>query len=203
MRAIDDALTPGTFRAARAALRRLGLSRLRESYWTTFWLARDAEPAHPIEKAVLELAERFAPSGCSGMEWWIGRSYTTHVPVGFHFDEDVKARRGLRHPLLSSVLFFNRVRGGQLAVTDQTRSQPSATRLETVKPRPNRYAVFRGDLFHGVLDARGRTPRGPLPGPRGRLRITLVINYWRRRPTDVPAWSESRAYRALRTKIRR
>ena len=30
------------------------------------------------------------------------------------------------------------------------------------------------------------------------MRITLVINYWNRRPTDVPTWSESGRYRALK-----
>ena len=141
---------------------------------------------------------------CAGAEWWIGRSYTNNVPVGFHFDQDVKAARGLRHPIRSSVLFFSRVRGGHLAVTDQ-RAGPAgeprprlAGALETVAPRSNRYAVFDGGLFHGVLDARGRTPGRSLPGPRGRMRITLVVNFWRRRPTGVPRWGESRAYRALR-----
>ena len=57
--------------------------------------------------------------------------------------------------------------------------------------------TFPGDLFHGVLDARGHTPTRPLPGPPGRMRVTLVVNYWARRPTDVPLFAESRALRAL------
>src|SRR5438552_2823300 len=81
-------------------------------------------------------------------------------------------------------------------VTDRVLRE--ATRLETVKPRRNRYAIFAGDLLHGVLDARGRTPSRPLAGPHGRLRVTLVVNYWQRRPTGVPGWSESGMYRALR-----
>ena len=114
----------------------------------------------------------------------------------FHFDEDVKGRRR-RHPRLSSVFFFNSVRGGQLAVTDQVPTSRAAIRLETVAPRRNRYAIFAGNLLHGVLDARGRTPGKRVHGARGRLRLTLVVNYWDRRPTCVPTWTESGVYRGL------
>jgi hypothetical protein len=198
--ALDDALV----RRARRAIRRLGTERLRQSYFTTFWLPRGASPANPVEEAVLALWRAAAPGPrCAGAEWWIGRSYTNDVPVGFHFDQDVRAPRGLRHPLLSTVFFFNRVRGGQLAVTDQRagprgRPRPApAGELQVVAPRRNRYATFDGGLFHGVLDARGRAPGRKLPGRQGRLRVTLVVNFWARRPTGVPRWREARAYRAL------
>ena len=92
------------------------------------------------------------------------------------------------------MLFFNRVRGGQLAVFDARQEA-----VQAVAPRANRYAVFAGDRLHGVLDARGRVPAGPLPGPRGRLRLTLVVNFWRRRPSGVRPWAESRVYRRLAT----
>ncbi len=193
---IERALPDALVRRTRRAVARLGDERLRESYFTTFWLPRGARPAHAIEEAVLALW-RIAGVRCAGAEWWIGRAYTTNLPIEFHFDQDVRGRR-LRHPETSSVFFFNSVRGGQLAVTDQRPGAREATRIEAVKPRRNRYALFRGDLFHGVLDARGRTPGRPLPGPRGRMRITLVVNYWDRRPAGVPAWSESGAYRSLR-----
>jgi hypothetical protein len=117
--------------------------------------------------------------------------------VEFHFDQDVKGRT-LRHPRISSVFFFNAVRGGQLAVTDQVPGGGDARRLETVTPKRNRYAMFRGNLMHGILDARGCTPGGRLPGPAGRMRITLVVNYWDRQPAGVRPWSESTAYRKLR-----
>ncbi len=215
---VDGALPDALVRRARREIARLGEERLRESYFTTFWLARGAAPAHSIEEAVLALAEiAGAPQATTasrtghgtrtsatvadtcGAEWWIGRSFTTALPIDFHFDEDVKGAR-VRHPLLSSVFFFNSVRGGQLAITDQRPGLREATRLQAVKPRRNRYAIFDGDLLHGVLDAEGRAPGPrPLSGPRGRLRITLVVNFWKERPTGVPAWHESRAYRALRT----
>jgi hypothetical protein len=196
---IDGALPGALFRRARRAIGRLGTEGLRQSYFTTFWLPRGQGPAHPVEEAVLALSTIAAPAArWAGTEWWIGRSYTTDLPIGFHFDEDVKGRGALRHPILSSVLFFNPVRGGHLAVTDQRPGSGEATRLATVKPRANRYAVFDGDLFHGVLNARGRTPGRRLTGPPGRLRVTLVVNFWKRRPTSVPEWSQARRFRELR-----
>src|SRR5438132_9248803 len=84
-RVVEPALAPALFRRALRAVRRLGVSRLRDSYWTTFWLPASAAPAQVVEEAILALAKLAAPRGCRGMEWWIGRSYTTHVPVGFHF----------------------------------------------------------------------------------------------------------------------
>jgi hypothetical protein len=191
----DGALPEALVRRARRAIAGLGKERMRESYFTTFWLARRARPAHAVEEAVAALMLQ-SRVRCAGAEWWIGRAYTTDLPIEFHFDHDVKGS-GRRHPLRSSVFFFNSVRGGHLAVTD-ARPGREATRLESVKPRRNRYAIFRGDLFHGVLDARGRTPDRPLPGPRGRLRVTLVVNFWKRRPTGVPTWKASVLYRKLR-----
>jgi hypothetical protein len=197
VRVIEPALPAPLFHRARRAIGQLGTEGLRKSYFTTFWLPRGGEPAHAVEEAVLALSAIAAPAGrWSGTEWWIGRAYTTDLPIGFHFDEDVKGPR-IRHPLLSSVLFFNPVRGGHLAVTDQRPGSGEATRLATVKPRANRYAVFDGDRFHGVLDARGRTPGRRLPGPPGRLRVTLVVNFWERRPTAVPQWRDARTFREL------
>ena len=190
---------------ARRLLGRLGTQGMREGYWTTFWLPEGRAPSHALEELVLTLAPHAAAGPrCAGLEWWLGRAHTTRIPVGFHFDLDVKGTGAVRFPLVSSVFFFNRVRGGQLAVTDQrpdARGRPrpaKATALETVAPAPNRYALFAGSLFHGVLDAHGQVPGRPLPGPPGRLRRTLVINYWAARPHGVPTWAESRAYPALR-----
>ncbi len=204
---VDGALSAPLFRRARAAIGRLGAERLRQSYWTTFWMPLTASPAHALEEAVLALSPlALGARRAAGAEWWLGRTYTTRVPIDFHFDQDVKLRESggpLVHPLVSTVLFFNRVRGGQLAVTDQLpddRGEPRPVRpraLQAVAPRANRYALFRGDRYHGVLDAHGQVPTAPLPGPPGRLRLTLVVNFWRAQPTGVVCWRQSRAYRAL------
>ena len=189
-------------RRARAAIARIGNERLRQSYFTTFWLPRGTPPSHAVEEAVLALWALALPRRCAGAEWWIGRAFTSSIPIGFHFDQDVKGKR-LRHPRISSVFFFNAVRGGQLAVTDQVPGAPEALRLATVAPRRNRYAFFRGNLLHGVLDARGNTPGARLRGPPGRMRVTLVVNFWESRPTGVPTWTESGIYRLLRARAGR
>jgi hypothetical protein len=195
VRVIDAALADDLVAEARRAVARLRETRLRQSYFTTFWLAREAVPRNSVERAVRALEKLARPRRFAGAEWWIGRSYTNDVPIEFHFDEDVRGTVK-KHPSLSSVFFFNRVRGGQLAVTDARPGQ-SPARLEAIKPRRNRYAIFKGDLLHGVLDRDGNTPRRKLPGPRGRLRVTLVVSFWTERPSKVPAWSESKLYRAL------
>src|SRR5881397_2932634 len=100
VRAIDGALPDALVRRARRAIARLGPERFRDSYFTTFWLPRGAAPAHVLEEAVLALA-RHARVPCAGMEWWIGRAYTTRLPIEFHFDHDVQA--GSRTPRLSTV----------------------------------------------------------------------------------------------------
>jgi hypothetical protein len=195
VRVIDEALPEGVVAAARRAISRLGTARLAQSYFTTFWLAKGEAPRHPVERAVEALWKRARPLGCAGAEWWIGRAYTNDVPIEFHFDEDVLGS-ARRHPRLSSVFFFNRVRGGQLAVTDAVPGR-EPSRMEAVTPRRNRYAIFAGNLLHGVLDRNGETPRKRVAGPRGRLRVTLVVNFWDERPSKVLAWSESRHYRQL------
>ena len=90
-------------------------------------------------------------------------------------------------------------RGAPAAESSNPNATPGreATQLATVKPRRNRYTLFRGNLLHGVLDARGRTPGKRLPGPRGRLRVTLVVNFWDERPSEVPTWAGSGIYRRL------
>src|SRR5438105_1603574 len=148
---IEEALPDRLVSRARRAIARLGNERMRESYFTTFWLDKRAWPANVIEEAVLWLWKNHARvPDCAGMEWWIGRAYADRLPIEFHFDHDIKGR-ARRHPILSSVVFFNSVSGGQLAVTDQTPGVVEAERLETVKPRRNRYAMFAGNRFHGVL----------------------------------------------------
>jgi hypothetical protein len=207
---IDSAAPAALLGKAGRLFARLGEQRMKEGYFTTFWLPSGAPPAHAFEELAISLSAHGLRSAgerareIAGLEWWLGRSYTNHIPLGFHFDLDVKGRGAVRFPIVSSVFFFNSVRGGQLAITDQlpdAKSRPTPaqpTQLEAIAPEPNRYALFDGRRYHGVLDANGHVPGRKLPGPRGAMRRTLVINYWAARPAEVPTWAESRAYRALR-----
>lgn len=159
MEIVEDAAEQALVRRVRRAIAGLGRARVEQSYWTTFWMPAGAPPACSVEELVQQLWARARPDGAVGAEWWIGRSYTTRIPVGFHFDEDVKSSTRFRHPLLSSVFFFNRVRGGQLAITDQ---RPDARGLA----RAGHPAAGRGARAQPLRDLPGR----PLPRRARRAR---------------------------------
>jgi hypothetical protein len=189
----------------RRGIAALGTEGIRRTYQTTFWFPLGAAPAAVPELAVQALAGRFREHGARGVEWWLSRMWTHDVRVDFHRDRDERlALSGGpdRHPRVSSVLFVNRVKGGALAVTAQ-RPEPANPAMvplpleaDLVGPQPNRLAMFDGRLTHGVLDAQNAVPTSRLRW-RGELRVTLVMNGWARRPTDVPTYEEARVYAAL------
>lgn len=205
----EDALPEARFRTLRRRVRALGTERLRQTYQTTFWFdlsEPSAEPTNVVEAAALEL-RRYLPSlrNVRGVEWWLSRMKTTHVQVDFHKDRDEKlalAGGPLVHPTFSSVFFLNRVKGGLLAVTEEEPCEanpskaPERLDFDLAAPRPNRFVVFRGNLTHGVLDRDNQIPDRPLKGPAP-LRLAVILNWWRERPTGVPRWSETRIYRGL------
>jgi hypothetical protein len=201
-----DALPAAQFRRLLRRVRLVGTERLRHTYQTTFWFDL-SEPTSVVEEAILALRPRLpSPRGIHGVEWWLSRMRATDVKVDFHRDRDEKrALRGgsIIHPRFSSVLFMNRVRGGLLAITEEPPCEenpakaPARLDLALVAPRPNRFVVFRGDLTHGVLDAENAIPEGALPGP-ARLRVAVIMNWWQRRPLDVPSFARARVYQALR-----
>lgn len=201
----DQALPEADFARLWRKLRALGRERLRQTYQTTFWFDL-GEPTNLVEQVILELRPRMPPRrGLVGVEWWLSRMRTTDVQVDFHQDRDEKLALGggpLVHPRFTSLLFMNSVRGGALAVTealpceDNPSLAPETRDFDLVAPRPNRFAFFRGYLTHGVLDANNQLPTGKLPGT-SRLRVTLVMNWWSQRPTDIPTFSESKVYRSL------
>ncbi len=201
----EDALTPALFARLRRRVRLLGSKRLRQTYQTTFWFDLRA-PASIVEVAILEIRP-LLPIGdaIAGVEWWLSRMRTTDVRVDFHRDRDERlalTHGRIVHPRLSAVLFVNRVRGGLLAVTRQSpwpgnpSCAPRKVDWELVRPRPNRLAFFPGNLTHGVLDANNQIPGGRIPG-KGRLRTAVIMNFWNRRPMNVPIFSARGHYRAL------
>jgi hypothetical protein len=202
---IHDALPPRDFQRLLRRVRALGTERLRNTYQTTFWYDF-GPPTNVVETVILALRPQVPKERrIVGVEWWLSRMYTTDVRVDFHQDRDEKlalATGRLIHPRVSSVLFLNRVRGGALAITEELPEPenpslaPSSLDFSLVAPRPNRLVLFDGNLTHGVLDANNQVPDGKLPG-RSRLRLTLVMNWWHQRPTEVPRYSETRLYRKL------
>jgi hypothetical protein len=185
------------------AVRGLGESGLRTTYQTTFWFQRGAAPACVVEEAI---ARVWLKGPFAGVEWWLSRMRTSNVQVDFHRDRDEKLAllegRDV-HPARSSVLFLNRCRGGLLAVTQEPPNPrnvalaPDVHDFDFAQPGPNRFVWFDGKLTHGVLDARNEIPGRRLPR-ENTLRLAVIANFWRARPTGVPVFGESRAYRTLR-----
>lgn len=212
---VDEAVPPALFHELARKVKALGTERLRNTYQTTFWFELEAPPSNVAERTVLALRPHLdghpelrtsRRARYLGAEWWLSRMNTHDVRVDFHQDRDEKlALRGGRrvHPITSSVFFLNRVRGGLLAVTRELPNEsnpslaPDRHDFDLVAPKPNRFAIFRGDRTHGVLDARNQIPERKLPG-RGELRLALIVNWWDHRPTGVPCFGERRVYRGLR-----
>ncbi len=198
----DGALPPALFRKLLAAVTRLGERRLRDTYQTTFWFPKGDAPSNVVEQAIAALPPA---RGSMGAEWWLSRMRTSNVQVDFHRDRDEKlAGSGGPdvHPLVSSVLFLNRCRGGLLAVTEEDPNPanpalaPDLLALDLVEPVPNRYVRFAGHLTHGVLDAENQVPGRRLPR-EPHLRLTIAINFWKKRPVGIPRFADRRIYSEL------
>lgn len=161
-------------------------------YRTTFWYPLARNPGHEVEEAIQVLRRAASPpANVIGVEWWfsvvsINRSPQWVLPC--HFDRaDLDERDPLRvrHPALASVLFLDRVPYGELVITEQrigADAQPHPAQpqeMRFIPPARNRYAVFPGHLYHGVI---GRLWRERAPD---RLRVSLAVNWW----TQAPACS--------------
>lgn len=206
VRIVDGALPRATFKKLHAAIVALGNERLVAGYQTTFWFDFDDAPSTLVEHAALALRP-LVQSKATGVEWWLSRMRTSNVKVDFHRDRD-NARfddDGVEvHPLVSSLLYLNRCRGGLLAVTKQPpnpRNQafaPDRHDFDFVEPRENRFTWFNGKLTHGVLDAENQIPGKRLPR-EPELRLAIAINFWAKPPRRVPRFAETRHYARLRT----
>ncbi len=158
-------------------------------YRTTFWYPSDRKPSHIVEQVIEVLREAARPSPqVIGVEWWfsvLGTNATPQWLLPCHFDradlDEINPAR-IRHPESASVFFFNAVPYGELVITDQVlgedgRPSPREPReMRFVPPGENRYAVFPGHLFHGVI---GRMWR---PVESDCLRVSLAVNWWTERP---------------------
>ncbi|MBS1148599.1 MAG: hypothetical protein H6Q89_297 [Myxococcaceae bacterium] len=200
----DHALPAAQFARLRKAIEDLGEQRLRHTYQTTFWFDFAAPPSNLVEQAIVALRPS-VPGKFAGAEWWLSRMRTSNVQVDFHRDRDERLALGggpQVHPARSSVLFLNRCRGGLLAVTRAPPNPrnpamaPDRLAFDLVQPLPNRYVWFDGRLTHGVLDAENQIPGRRMP-PEPSLRLTIAINFWKRRPTGIPRFADRRIYSQL------
>jgi hypothetical protein len=191
----EDALPKPFFRRLVAAVQAVGMERMEDmgSYSTTFWFARGAKPTNIVEECVSKLLALVRPGPeCIGMEWWLGR-LKYGESLAFHTDRDRSLRHQtgqIVHPLWSSILYLNRFPSSPTIVLDQVLGPDgkswvppvagSGTSLEAV---PNHYAVFRGDLRHGVVANGADSKKHSLRAEKlADLRLTLLVNYWDRRP---------------------
>lgn len=176
-------------------------------YKTTFWYPLDQRPSSVFETVIAQLQPLAAPSErVIGVEWWFSVLRINTTPqwiLPCHFDRADLAERNIEkriYPEKASVLFLNDVPYGELVVTDQILTtkgiepkQPKEMRF--IRPRTNRYAVFPGQLYHGVM---GRMWRPIQPN---KLRISLAVNWWHVQP-QVPYMRSSRdCFEALRLAV--
>ena len=110
-----------------------------------------------------------------GAEWWVhkrghGNAHQLHWDTDENFLQS--ADGGVRHPLMSAVLFLSEDDiGGPLFVANQVLHGQLADNGWLVPARKNRLVIFRGDLLHGVLPAISENLDGS-------SRITFVIGWW-------------------------
>ena len=191
IRCFEGALPEALFDRLVRAVRAVGRRRLKRNYTTTFWFSRDASPGNVAEECVQVLARHAAPGdSCVGIEWWLGR-LARGEKLRYHFDRDMKLRQitgQLVHPMMASVLYLNAFPSSPTVVLDQiaspdgsSRIPPKPERREKVPAVPNRYLVFPGGLRHGVIPQKDSSSR-EAEGDPGELRLTLLVNYWNRRP---------------------
>lgn len=194
IRLFEDALPASVFERLVRAVHEVGDERLKRTYATTFWFPIDAKPANVAEEAIHVLSAMVdPPPSCAGYEWWLGRMRRGQK-LRYHFDRDLTLRNQsgeLVHPLFASVLYLNAFPSSPTVVLDQV---PSLDGESTIPERssfrntfhavPNHYVVFPGNRRHGVIPRarRGRSPRGEDDGEAAQWRLSLLVNYWERRP---------------------
>ncbi|GMW05292.1 MAG: hypothetical protein QY320_03450 [Gammaproteobacteria bacterium] len=186
-RVFEGALPDKLFDRLVAAVHAIGDERLKNNYTTTFWFPRGTQPRNVAEEAVVELA-RYAdpPPTCSGMEWWLGR-LAFGEKLRYHFDRDMTIRKKVGQyvtPIYGSVMYLNSYPSSPTVILNQVPSADGRSKIpakaevrEVVTAVANRYLVFRGNIRHGVIpDTKAGHP------PTQELRLTLLVNYWDRRP---------------------
>ena len=190
MRTIDlfeDALPQSLFSRLVHAVEAVGREGINGSYSTTFWFPIHAVPANLAEECIVKLCDLAEPGPeCIGAEWWLGRLQYGES-LSFHTDRDRSLRKQtgqIVHPLWSTILYLNRFPSSPTVVLDQVLSAdgkswipPRAVSGRTLDAIPNHYAVFRGDLRHGVVADRSTSEEA-----HPSLRLTFLVNYWHRRP---------------------
>ena len=195
IRVFEEALQRSLFERIVSAVREVGDERLKRNYNTTFWYPNEAEPGNAAEQVIEELI-RLAdpPAECIGTEWWLGRlGYGEKLPL--HFDRDLtRSRKFGEHvyPIYGSIYYLNTFPSSPTLILGQVPGPDPRTKVpaepefrESIGAVANRYAVFPGNLRHGVKPTREsvRESRREGAGEQpARVRLCLLVNYWHCRP---------------------
>jgi hypothetical protein len=195
----EEALPGPLFDKLVDAVRAIGNERMKNngSYTTTFWFPRDAEPSNLAEDAIVELLKLVAPDqDCIGTEWWLGR-LGAGKKLNLHFDRDLALSRETGksvHPILSSVFYLNDFAGSPTVILDQVLAADGKTKIpaepefgNSFEAVANHYVVFPGNLRHGVIpnqEASTQSSKAKDKDNPSELRLTLLVNYWHRRPLE-------------------
>jgi hypothetical protein len=193
----EDALPASLFQRLVHAVETVGMEGMEDmgSYSTTFWFPFGATATNVVEESIRKLWDLVQPSlQCIGMEWWLGRlKYGESLRLHTDRDRSLRKQTGqIVHPLWSSILYLNRFPSSPTVVLDQVLSPdgqswipPQAESDRSLDAIPNHYVVFRGDLRHGVISngaAQGTASQITQMEKQPELRLTLLVNYWDRRP---------------------
>jgi hypothetical protein len=160
----------------------------------SIWFDFKRTPADLVEQCITFLYPLAVPNGgCAGAEWWI-RITGANEPKCWHFDRDERLAEltgVIRHPKLASVLYLS-AEGGPTLVTDQVLISNSvcagsfpdlscvispAMHGALIKPVPNQFLIFPGQLRHCVLPGTAEAKGS---------RLTLLINWWLEPPLGLP-----------------
>ena len=148
---------------------------------------------HAIEQMLrLDFPDEAERAAIAGAEWWL-QLRTADGEVGFHYDKDegLAGQGRLRCPHESTITYLT---SGASPTVIVNRTTPDGNGCDPLRPlnavltypRAGRHVIFRGNLVHGVLSAlsAGRLPAGQQPQPprAGPDRITLLANWWPKKP---------------------
>ena len=196
IRLLEDVLPKPLFDRLRHAVDSLEDGRLKDkaTYATTFWFPRGAPVTNVAEEAIMALIGQIElPSGCIGMEWWLGR-LRYGKKLNYHFDRDLALARKTGEsvfPLLGSILYLNAFPSSPTVILDQIPGPDGKSRVPeepklsvSVEAVPNHYAIYPGNLRHGVIpNADKMQSERSDKENTSKLRLTLLVNYWHQRPS--------------------
>lgn len=159
-----------------------------KSHGTPAWHDYKRQPSNNLAEVLIRyLASTInICEGVEGAEWWI-RVRPCNEFKGLHFDKDeslFEKEKLYRYPEFASIFYVDE-QGGETVVLDQRKDGishklvPEApTSGVLIKPKPNSFAIFPGNLYHGVL------PTSQNQSDKAGNRITLLINWWRNKPLE-------------------